>query len=391
LETVVEAIADTHGGDNDVVELKVEFEASALLREVIPSAGLPFEDGHDNLALEAAKQTISADLFQEVGIYFQNRVLPYLAKALASTTPRMTSSVETLRTLLRVPQRAGAANIYCTAIRTVSVSSSSSTSSSSSSSSSVAQSSKMVSLSPLRDAALQLVKVLLADMPHIHPNDPVLAATFAAPKNARKTGGSVPAAAAAAPPAPVSATATPSSSAKSAPADSSSSSGAGSGKKRGRSPAPDHPSADGGFVKRSSSRLGAASSSPSKTRGGAAAARARKEDGEEEEGDDDGDEEEDKEEEDDDDDDEEDTAWTTDHVHVTNRAEIAKYFGGKKCPQVLFVGHVVMYAPPSRQGAGDQLYKIQYEDDDTEDFDEKELKRAMALYHDLVRNGETEI
>jgi len=257
----------------------------------------------------------------------------------------------------------------------------------------------MVSLSPLRDAALQLVKVLLADMPHIHPNDPVLAATFAAPKNARKTGGSVPAAAAAAPPAPVSATATPSSSAKSAPADpsSSSSSGAGSVKKRGRSPVPDHPSADGSFVKRSSSRLGAASSSPSKTRGGAAAARARKEDGEEEEeegdddkenGDNDGDEEEDKEDEEDDDD-EEDAAWTTDHVHVTNRAEIAKYFddpkarGGKKCPQVLFVGHVIQYAPPSRQGAGDQLYKIQYEDDDTEDFDEKELKRAMTLYRDL--------
>lgn len=46
----------------------------------------------------------------------------------------------------------------------------------------------------------------------------------------------------------------------------------------------------------------------------------------------------------------------------------------------LFVGEIIKYAPPSQEGLDDQLYHVVYEDGDTEDIDENEMNDCRALY-----------
>jgi hypothetical protein len=281
VESVIETILDSDGGENDVVELKVELEPDALLVEVMPSTGLAFTKDSDKLAFLAVEGMLLPTLSQEVGLYFNRRLLPALAKAWASQTSRMTSTIEALRTLCRMPERAGLAHLHCTTITTTR---------SSSSSSSLATLRTTVPLVPLSEAAGKMVAALLTDMPHLAPVDP-------------------------------------------------------SPKKRARSPSPKR--------------------QPSPALPAAAAKETEVEETE----------------------DEEETAWTTDHPHVKNRVAVAKYFDapkGRGRARVLYVGHVVKYAPPSRKGARDQLYKIKYQDGDTEDFDEKDLQAGKALHQEKV-------
>ena len=49
---------------------------------------------------------------------------------------------------------------------------------------------------------------------------------------------------------------------------------------------------------------------------------------------------------------------------------------------MLYLGTVILYAPESEPGEGDELWRIKFDDDDEEDFDEKDLEKGIALYGD---------
>eukprot|EP01039_Chlorochromonas_danica_P002661 gene2661-2906_t len=76
---------------------------------------------------------------------------------------------------------------------------------------------------------------------------------------------------------------------------------------------------------------------------------------------------------------EEEVEWTKDHPAVGTK--VAAYFGSGRSKR-LYKGEVTQYAPPSKEGADDQLYRIGWEDGDEEDYDEKQLKRGIALFEE---------
>jgi hypothetical protein len=75
--------------------------------------------------------------------------------------------------------------------------------------------------------------------------------------------------------------------------------------------------------------------------------------------------------------------WVTTHPSVGN--EVAAHFPVAdettgKMKKALFKGKVTQYAPASSARAKDQLYHVEWEDGDQQDYDEKEYQKALALF-----------
>lgn len=81
---------------------------------------------------------------------------------------------------------------------------------------------------------------------------------------------------------------------------------------------------------------------------------------------------------------EEEVVWTKDHPSVGTK--VAAYFGSGRRKQ-LFKGEITQYAPPSKEGADDQLYRVGWEDGDQEDYDEQQLKEGIALFEEDARGA----
>lgn len=76
--------------------------------------------------------------------------------------------------------------------------------------------------------------------------------------------------------------------------------------------------------------------------------------------------------------------WVSEHDSIG--AKVAAYFdsNGK---EKLFRGEVVKYCYPSTEFANDQLYHIQWEDGDEEDYDEQQLQKAKKLFKKKCRDS----
>ena len=74
-----------------------------------------------------------------------------------------------------------------------------------------------------------------------------------------------------------------------------------------------------------------------------------------------------------------DCEWQVDHPSIGKK--VVRYFllEGKT---EAFVGQVISYLPPSSVSAKDQLYKIEYDDEDTEDLDQMEYEQAREAFRD---------
>jgi hypothetical protein len=75
--------------------------------------------------------------------------------------------------------------------------------------------------------------------------------------------------------------------------------------------------------------------------------------------------------------------WVTTHPSVGN--QVAAHFTVAdettgKMKKALFKGTVTQYAPPSSARAKDQLYHVEWEDGDEEDYEEKDYQKALALF-----------
>ena len=77
----------------------------------------------------------------------------------------------------------------------------------------------------------------------------------------------------------------------------------------------------------------------------------------------------------------EEDVWTRNHPSVGKK--VMAYFNLEDGSENLFSGRVYEYLPESQEGARDQLYKIHWEDGDICDYDQKEWKKARALYKSL--------
>lgn len=73
-----------------------------------------------------------------------------------------------------------------------------------------------------------------------------------------------------------------------------------------------------------------------------------------------------------------DCEWQAEHASVGKK--IVKYFElqGKSRP---FVGQVTAYLPATSFQANDQLYRIEYDDEDTEDLDQSEFEQVREAFH----------
>jgi len=69
--------------------------------------------------------------------------------------------------------------------------------------------------------------------------------------------------------------------------------------------------------------------------------------------------------------------WTTNHPSVGKKIE--KVFEMQGTPET-YIGEVISYLPPSKPHSADQLYKIAYDDDDEEDFDQMEFNAGRKAF-----------
>jgi len=71
--------------------------------------------------------------------------------------------------------------------------------------------------------------------------------------------------------------------------------------------------------------------------------------------------------------------WSVDHPSISKK--VLRYFivDGKA---EAFVGQVISYLPPTGLHAKDQLYKIEYDDEDTEDLDQDEFEQAREAFRE---------
>jgi hypothetical protein len=72
--------------------------------------------------------------------------------------------------------------------------------------------------------------------------------------------------------------------------------------------------------------------------------------------------------------------WTASHPAVGMK--VLQYFEINGEYQA-FIGEVVSFLPASSQHSGDQLYHIEYEDDDTEDFDQIEYTAGRKAFESI--------
>ncbi len=71
--------------------------------------------------------------------------------------------------------------------------------------------------------------------------------------------------------------------------------------------------------------------------------------------------------------------WHVDHPSISKK--VLRYFivDGKA---EAFVGQVISYLPPTSLHTKDQLYKIEYDDEDTEDLDHDEFEQAREAFRE---------
>lgn len=75
--------------------------------------------------------------------------------------------------------------------------------------------------------------------------------------------------------------------------------------------------------------------------------------------------------------DEDEAEWSTTHPSVGT--QVAAVFKVKR-KSVIYRGRVTRYCPPSSSTEHDQLYHVRWEDSDSEDYDEDELQAGIALF-----------